>query len=261
MNVERLHAVYQAALHYAAQAEERRHRSLGPIHLLKYAYLADFEWSKRHGGTWTGVPWRFYNFGPWDSSAWAEVGPAVREIGGFEQRVPSRVSEDSIRYSLPASPPTHDPGAVPIEIRTSLKRLVHRFGSDTSALLHEVYLSAPMRAAAPGESLSFVREPEETSTLEQESLEQAAPRSPLTPKQRKRRKEVLEDFGAQLRARLAARETPASTGAAPTYDAVFFEGITWLDGLAGGPVPEGALAGRFEGDVWHAPMRKVNDVP
>ena len=46
------------------------------IHLIKCVYLADLAYDKEHNGqTYTGIPWRFYHFGPWaESEAISEDG-------------------------------------------------------------------------------------------------------------------------------------------------------------------------------------------
>jgi hypothetical protein len=56
MDAARVEAVLGYALAVAAQADDWRHRELGPIHLLKYLYLADVAHAKRHGGeSFTGA--------------------------------------------------------------------------------------------------------------------------------------------------------------------------------------------------------------
>ena len=70
----RIDKVYLYTLALAAQADDFRQRALGRIHLLKYAYLADLAYARRNDGvTYTGTPWRFYHFGPWEASAYGRV--------------------------------------------------------------------------------------------------------------------------------------------------------------------------------------------
>ena len=46
--------------------EDYGNREVGPIHLVKYVYLADLAFAEKRGGeTITGIPWRFHHFGPW----------------------------------------------------------------------------------------------------------------------------------------------------------------------------------------------------
>ncbi|WP_146155287.1 hypothetical protein [Enhygromyxa salina] len=49
----------------AAELQEYPNDCLGPIHVLKYIYLADLAHAEQHGETFTGANWQFYNFGPW----------------------------------------------------------------------------------------------------------------------------------------------------------------------------------------------------
>lgn len=262
MNADRLHALYQFALAVAGVAEDWRQRELGPIHLLKYAYLADLEWARTHGETWTGVDWRFYHFGPWAAEAWKEVEPAIRSIGAEERRIDYpqaeddvvrfRVADDHLARSLASQ--------IPVQLRLLLKREVHRYASDTSALLHHVYLTGPMLAAAPNEALDFTTALAEARPSEERVGDQ---RASLSVKQRRRRKEAIQEFGKSLRERLAARAeaSAARSGQPPRYDDVFHEGVAWLDDLAGDPVPEGQLDGRLDEGIWHSPTRKASDVP
>jgi hypothetical protein len=56
LNPARIEAVLGYALAVAAQADHPRDRELGPIHLLKYLYLADLAHAETHGGeSYSGV--------------------------------------------------------------------------------------------------------------------------------------------------------------------------------------------------------------
>jgi hypothetical protein len=46
----------------------------------------------------------------------------------------------------------------------------------------------------------------------------------------------------------------------PCYDDVFFEGVKWLDSLAGDPVQEQEGEISFSEDIWKSPARMVPDV-
>ena len=86
----------------ATGQEDPGHRELGPIHLIKYVYLADLIFSEKHGGeTYTGAPWRFHHFGPWSSEVYNRIEPVITEVGARVRQIPSSKSEeDLIRYSL-----------------------------------------------------------------------------------------------------------------------------------------------------------------
>ena len=61
--------VLQYALLFAGENNEDFDRQLGPIHLLKYVYLADlFHAEKNKGDTFTGINWQFSKFGPLSQS-------------------------------------------------------------------------------------------------------------------------------------------------------------------------------------------------
>ena len=46
----------------------------------------------------------------------------------------------------------------------------------------------------------------------------------------------------------------------PRYDDVYFEGIAWLDSLAGEPFSEGEYIAEFSEEVWKSAARKGQDV-
>lgn len=81
MDTHRVHLIYQYSLSIAAQNDDWQERELGPIHLVKYLYLADLAYASAHGGeTYTGIPWRFHKFGLWAECAFFEIDPALTAI-------------------------------------------------------------------------------------------------------------------------------------------------------------------------------------
>ncbi len=55
MDQDRIDHVIQLALLVAGREDDPFDRELGPIHLIKYVYLADLAYAERHGGeTYTG---------------------------------------------------------------------------------------------------------------------------------------------------------------------------------------------------------------
>ena len=91
----------QFILATAAGEDDWRSRELGPIHLLKYAYLADLAYAERHEGTsFTGATWQFYHFGPWQPEVFARIEPALDAIHANAKKIPSRYEDDFIRYSV-----------------------------------------------------------------------------------------------------------------------------------------------------------------
>ena len=67
----------------AAGQEDPGHRELGPIHLIKYLYLADLIFAEKHGGeTYTGALWRFHHFGPWSPEVYSRIEPVINRSRG-----------------------------------------------------------------------------------------------------------------------------------------------------------------------------------
>ena len=159
-NHPRIDLLFQYALARAARADDFRWRELGPIHLLKYAYLADLEHAARHSGaTHTGIEWHFHHFGPWSLAAHDRIEPALVRAGAVEKHLSSAYGNDHLRYLLDAQQADRFEEALTAELPHSVTRAittaVHDHGSDTAGLLRHVYLTAPMLAARPGQVLHF----------------------------------------------------------------------------------------------------------
>ena len=74
----RVDLVIQFSLLVAGEEDDNFSRQLGPIHLIKYLYLADLSYAKRNDGkSFTGIDWQFYNFGPWSAAAHARIEQAL----------------------------------------------------------------------------------------------------------------------------------------------------------------------------------------
>ncbi len=73
----RVDLVLQYSLLVAGEQDTSFDRQLGPIHLLKYVYLADLFAGKNEGATYTGIEWKFYKFGPWSQSVNERIAPAL----------------------------------------------------------------------------------------------------------------------------------------------------------------------------------------
>ena len=252
----------QYALVRAAQEDDWRDRELGPIHLLKYAYLADCSYAERHDGqTFTGVAWRFYHFGPWHTLVHDRIEPALQEVHAERKTIRGASRDaDFLRFSI-----VHDAdrlrdrleNELPAGVAHAVGHVVHEFGGNTAALLRHVYLTAPMLGAAPGEPLIFA-----AST----SDNRANPESEvghLTAKQRRETKAVLSALREKIRGHFAQRVVVRRTEVSPPprYDELFVAGTEWLDVLAGEPVEhlEGELT--VSPEIWKSPTRTDPDVP
>ena len=259
MNNERVDLIMKYALAVASEEDDFLDRELGPIHLIKYVYLADLAHARRHGGeTYTGTPWRFHHFGPWCHPVNERIGPLMRDIGARERIIESvRAEKDGLRWSFNGDAVTLG-RELPPEVAQAVKRAVHEFGQNTTELLHYVYRTQPMLGAAPEELLKF-------DCVAEESIDRAQQtRSPsvttLSAKAIKRRKKKIEEARARIKLKLEERrESESRTKVSlrpPRYDDVYERGVVWLDSLAGQPLSslEGELV--VSPDVWKSEVRR-----
>lgn len=295
LDASRVDPLLQFIIVVAGQQDEPRDRELGPIHLLKYAYLADLRHAEIHEGqTFTKALWRFHHFGPWSPAVLERIEPALNAVGATKRLVPSDKYEDYARYSLRDERLLDRLDAsLPSAVVSAVRHAVGEFGSDTASLLRHVYLTTPILRAAPREHLVFekegapaafaqqgpiaalaaktVAEPyseDETavlaSTVRETPPEVAPPATPkLSWRARKERRERLLRRRDEIRARLAeATARPREgTSPAPRYDEVYFEGLKLLDELAGPPPSPMEAEAQFSDDIWKSPTRSDPDVP
>lgn len=253
MNTSRIEAVLGYALAVAAQADEWRDRELGPIHLLKYLYLADLAFAESHGGaSFTGIDWRFHKFGPWSVAAYQQLEPALAQVGADRKTFSSKYQEDNVRWRLkPDQLECRDAG-LPLEVVRVLNNAVGAYGSDTSALLHHVYRTPPMLRAAPGEPLSLASEEDIADVSAGESSE--LPEVALSKTRlKKMRSEMERRLANKRQSRRAVPPDPA-----PRYDEVFAAGVAWLDGPEAEP-RSGTLT--FSDDAWPSRARGDAELP
>ena len=259
----RIDEIFQYALARAARADDSRDRELGPIHLLKYAYLADLAFAKRNGGaTYTGTDWRFHHFGPWSAAAKDRIRPALGPAGAEERSIPSpHGRDDYLRYRFPAPQAEAVEAAIsrvlPVQVSGTLDRAVREHGADTADLLRHVYLTPPMLAARPGEVLDF------TSAVEPDAPPTSAPPPVRRTRSEKRRRAAALAAGRvkmqQLLAkRRAERVVPHPP---PRYDGVFQAGLEELDRQAGKPPRPSSGTLDFDDSVWSSSQRRDPEVP
>jgi hypothetical protein len=156
MDIKRVDLLLKYILAAAGQ-EDPGNREVGPIHLIKYIYLADLIFAEKHGGeTFTGAPWRFHHFGPWAPEVYNRIDPVITEVGARVRQIPSSKAEgDIIRYSLVDESLVNQlEPELPFMLSVTLKGLIHRFGDDTTSLLHHVYRTPPK----PGQLSLFSEE-------------------------------------------------------------------------------------------------------
>ena len=167
----RIDLLFQYALARAARADDFRWRQLGPIHLLKYAYMADLAHAARHEGeTFSGIEWLFDHFGPWSVDAHARIEPALVVGARADKRhFSSPHNDDHVRYSFDAQRADQVEAdlasRLPFIVTGAISHAVNAHGSDTASLLRDVYLTAPMLAARPGAALDFSAAVEPTEAI------------------------------------------------------------------------------------------------
>jgi len=247
------------ALAVASQEDDLRNRELGAIHLIKYVYLADLAFAKANSGaTFTGVPWRFHHFGPWSEEVYERIKPTIHQLGGIERKVSSKYADDTLRWHL-----DYDPNLVerldeglPWGVARTVKDAVHRFGQDTSDLLHFVYTTTPMLKAAPGEMLSFAPEYEEAGDIP------TSGEPKLNEKLSKSAQRRQADKLIALRERVAMklkekreRQRLASPTPEPRFDEIFLKGTEWLNQEAGEIIQPEKGEVTFSPDLWKSRAR------
>lgn len=259
MNIDRVDLLVQYALAVASQNEDWKERELGPIHLLKYVYLADLAYAERNAGaTYTGADWRFYNFGPWSSDVHGRIRPALATIPTLERRFGYSNDDgegEGVRWKLngPADKVISAiERTIPATIASRLGGFVRKFACDTSELLQFVYRTEPMLRAAPNEKLVF----EHAVPVLEPAFETA---KPLTEKQRKRLREAAREAREKLKARSAPRYVVPEP--APVYDEVFEEGMKALDRDAGQEIVEIEGEVHFDSEVWKSRARNERGAP
>ena len=257
----RVDLVLQYALLVAGEQDEKFDRQLGPIHLIKYVYLADlFHAEKHEGATYTGIQWRFYKFGPWYQSVNERIEPALSVIGADKESFPSNYEEkqDWARWSLRDEQLLRDrEQQLPSAITLHLRHDILQFGKDTQSLLNYVYSTKPMLYAAPNERLDFtvagndsVNEPE-PGPLRMDSL---------SNKKKKKFKERMRELRERHKNRQKKDNKLINPVKTPRYDDVYYEGVAWLDSLAGPQLPEGKHIVEFSDEVWKSAPRKGENV-
>jgi len=235
----KIHQIMQYALLVSGQNDDPYERQLGPIHLVKYVYLADMEYAKYHEGhTFTGIDWKFHHFGPWSNAVFEQIDDALISIGAERKTFSSRFSdEDCVRWrtEFDESAYAQLKKELPIGVWGSVSNYVAKYRDDTTSLLHFVYATRPMLHAAPGERLDF-------SVMPQPPREKDEEYTPymerLSNKKRKKLKQGMDEMRERFKQRMAERNPqPYTARNIGKIDAVFEEGVAWLDGLAGERFP------------------------
>ena len=258
MDTKKVDLLIQFALAVAAKEDDYTDRELGPIHLIKYVYLADLAYAKRKGETFTGAQWSFYNFGPWSVDVYNRITPAVEAIGGKIKCLPSAFSDDDYyRYSVSGTRLADElERNIHVIASTAVQAAVHKFTKDTPSLLHHVYSTEPMLRAAPGDILEFIVDEPKV----REEPQKATPLSTNTQKKRRKKIDSLKSDLKNKLAQKAAKKAAKSNFTAPRYDDVYQAGQEWIDSLAGDKPDKGEAEATFSSDVWTSSLRYDPDV-
>lgn len=265
MDLQKVDKIIQYALAVAAEEDDFKDRELGPIHLIKYVYLADLAYAEKHGGeTFTGTDWTFYHFGPWALPVYTRLDHACSSVGASKRVFASPYRDDNTRWSLYGSniKPRLQKD-LPFVICMSLDRLIHTYGKDTSELLHYVYRTTPMLKAAPNEILDFTPASRGDSGSDRVQTEEHVQTAPLSIKQQKRRTEILRETKRLFQERMALKQKEKAAQppknkypfGPPRYDEVYQKGMEWLDTLAGPEIPETKGELTFAPNVWKSTSR------
>ena len=78
----------------------------------------------------------------------------------------------------------------------------------------------------------------------------------LSKKKKKQLEQRLRKLGEEYRNRRRKEVPLVNPAPSPLYDDVYFEGLAWLDSLAGPPLSEGEYEAEFSDEVWKSAARK-----
>ncbi|MGA9032190.1 MAG: hypothetical protein WB402_06725 [Sulfuricaulis sp.] len=250
----------QYVLLVAGARDKQIDRQLGPIHLIKYVYLADLAYARRNQGkTFTSAHWQFDKFGPWAQEVRERIEPAFLAIGADKKTFPSKYEDDGIRWSLRDERLLNErEWKLPTDITMYLKRYVDRFGKDAPSLLDHVYSTKPMLSAAPNEYLDFSLAVEDASSAEPEP--RPLRMDILSEKKKKKLKERMHVLQEKQKSRKPKALILVPLVKNPRVDAIYEDGIAWLDDLAGQPLTPGEKAAEFSGEVWQSSTRRGGNV-
>ncbi|MBE0599373.1 MAG: hypothetical protein IH614_19190 [Desulfuromonadales bacterium] len=266
MEAKKVDLIIQYVLALASQLDEWTERNLGPIHFIKYVYLADLAYAKRKHTSFTGVAWRFHKFGPWSNDVFQRLDGALEAIGADKKLIPSRYSEeDYARWSVSRTDLIKDlEKDIPLSIYLELQSDVKRFSNDTASLLHHVYQTLPMLTAAPGEDLNLFAEAHFVEDPEKEiAAAGLVQKEQISNNEKRRRQAKAKELKAKINEKIAARikqKEEARRSHKPEYNEVFSRGVEWLDSLAGQPIAEFEGIAEIAPTLWKSPARFDPDV-
>lgn len=258
-DIKKIDLIIQYALLVAGEEDDIFNQQLGPIHLIKYVYLADLFFARRNDGvTFTGVDWQFYNFGPWSQAVNARVEPALSAIMATKNTFESNYGdEDWHRWNLRDERLLEEKRrALPAAITLRLDREIHKYLKDTPSLLDFVYKTQPMVNAAPNELLDFAHVCEKKEEFEEVPLRMPT----LSNNKRKLFSEKMSALRQEFQNRKSKKQKLVNPEPHPKHDEILEGGVKWLESLAGDEFSEKKLIAKFDPEVWKSITRKGEDV-
>lgn len=259
MNITRVHDLIRYILAEASQDDEWTFRELGPIHIIKYVYLADMYFAMgTNGETFTGINWQFYHLGPWDLGLYKEIPNAAMIIGAKTRTFESRYAKDGVRFSLKDEHYDDSSSNIPLIISARLQKDIHDYGSATNDLLHYVYTTPPMANAAPREYLDFSH----VVYLQKPSVKIKNGSHKLTPRFKKKRKKRILDIREKIAKKSEEKRKKRIKPTPPRYDEIFFQGTNALENdIKHTPIKNHKGVLRVNPDAWSGNWRRRRDLP
>jgi len=216
--------IQSAVLAVLRAVKEAGLRAVNRTSLVKFVYLLDCLHAEQQAGqTASASHWYFDKFGPFATDLVAGI-DRMAEIGLIEAREGSHGNKDFVLYRLgeyPQGPALTDVG-LSHHTAGRMGQWVRKFSGDLPKLLDFVYFhTEPMRAATPGNALSFA------SLATHHEVGRYEPVHVADQKRLFRLLELSNKMGQTFRASLAAQQANART---PTpYDAVYTQAMTAFD--------------------------------
>ena len=266
MYLTKIDALLQYILACASELDEYTERELGPIHLIKYVYLADLAYAEAHNGqTFTGLNWQFFRFGPWSLELNNRIPQALEAIGATCTRYPSAFTEDDyVRWCIHDSNIRDAAGRqIGLPLCGFLDRVIGRFANSTPELLDFVYKTPPMLNAAPQEYLNF--SPSGWKYHDTRQTKRHFEKITLTRRQEKKLSTWAANVQYGVQERLAklrrAKQQTSARQSQPIIDEVFFQGIAALNCTEGYEIQEGKLTAEFDSNIWKSRVRHDPELP
>lgn len=198
---------------------QEREGYLNKTKLIKYLYLIDVEYYRRHGAVFTGFNWIFYDYGPW-AYEYNEIFDEINISPDFTLRTGSSPELDtqfiSVSDGVETSFVFDD-----LENQIAARPIIDRWAIESlSQMLNYVYFhTEPMVVAIRHQKLDFgkIRKLDPIPKFE-------LTKGNLTKSEKEKiRKKIQERVSQKIVARMRNEFTP------PNYDQVYSEGMRVLE--------------------------------